>query len=131
MRSKIGLERRIMTKEEYRKQLVRMWDSLRDEHRGEENCVGVICSDCPLYNNKACGLFYAFEALELVENWSKEHPVKTNAEKFREVFGFEPLTTTCPCVISDIQCEDCEYFNYDDGLCYGTSFWNAEYKQTK
>ena len=30
--------------------------------------------------------------VEIVEKWSKEHPIMTNARKFMEVFGCEPRT---------------------------------------
>lgn len=36
-----------MTKEEfmerYKENLLRLWDSLRTEHKGEKDCVGVMC----------------------------------------------------------------------------------------
>lgn len=101
-----------MTKEEYKKNLIRMFDSLRTKNKGEENCDGISCSNCP-FNRKVCNtgklIFYSFKAIEkaieIVENWAKEHPIVTNADKFREVFGFE----------------------YDD-VCDVNRFWNAEYK---
>lgn len=99
----------MMTKEEYQKELVRMFDSLRDDKfKGETHCKGIKCIYCPLYH-KACqvvdGEVYGFfNALEIIEKWSREHPI-TNADKFREVFGFE----------------------YDD-VCDVNRFWNAEYK---
>lgn len=30
------------------------------------------------------------QAVKAVEQWSREHPVMTNAQKFEEVFGFNP-----------------------------------------
>ena len=46
----------------------------------------LICSDCPLFNG-GCGESNPDEAVDIVEQWSKEHPVMTNAMKFEEVFG--------------------------------------------
>ena len=34
------------------------------------------------------------EAVRIVEEWSKAHPIQTNGQKFVEVFGFEPTTWT-------------------------------------
>lgn len=124
-----------MTKEEYKKNLIRMFDSIRDEFKGEENCAGVDCgNNCPFFM-KVCGFgqikFHVYEAIETVENWAKEHPIKTNAEKFKEVFGIEPETQAC--VIPHIRkCENCEYYIPDGEECeVQAKFWNAEYKQTK
>lgn len=115
-----------MTKEEYKKNVIRMWDSIRDEaYKGTTKCVGVLCENCPLHG--ACGSFYVFETLELVENWAKEHQIKTNADKFREVFGTEPSKSTC---VNDIDCENCEYYvNGECDVC--DQFWNAEYNLVK
>lgn len=80
----------MLSKEEYKKNLTRMFDSLRTDYKGEDNCAGVRCSDCP-FDGAPCSLgaskFYLFETMEIVENWVKEHPVTTNADKFRELFG--------------------------------------------
>ena len=38
----------MMDKEEYKKEIVRMWDSIRDKHKGEYSCYGVDCDSCPL-----------------------------------------------------------------------------------
>lgn len=62
----------MLSKEEYQKNLIRMWNSLRDEaYKGATMCEGVICEDCPLHN-KACGAFYIFEAIKIVEQWGKK-----------------------------------------------------------
>lgn len=119
-----------MTKEEYKENLIRMWDSLRGyEYKGGINCIGVECCDCPL-NKKMCNTAYntaygAVEAIEIVENWVKEHPIKTNAMKFEEVFGFEPLRDCC---LINKECRDCKLNGEKN--CSET-FWNAEYKPMK
>lgn len=118
-----------MTKEEYKRNLIRMWDSLRIIHKGEKTCRGVGCVNCPL--GKVCNtgekIFRAYDAIEIVESWAKENPIVTNADKFKEVFGFEPLPIQS-CVNSQ-KCENCEYYcDYDAINC----FWDKEYKgQTK
>lgn len=117
----------MMTKEEYQKNIIRMFDSLRNECTGEKNCGGINCRDCPFYK-KVCHanniIINVYKAIEIVENWAKEHPVKTNAEKFKEVFGTEPPINAC---VNNIDCENCEY--YGDGDCNVRNlFWDAEYK---
>lgn len=122
----------MITKEEFQRDLIRMFDSLRNECKGEKNCEGINCRDCP-FDRKVCNAdietFHAHEAIEIVENWAEQHPIATNADKFREVFGFEP--TPIYCVNNNMKCSDCEYFDYNNGLCDVSIFWDAEYKPTK
>lgn len=68
----------MIDKETFGKEIVRMWDSIRDdEYKGIESCSGVnSCDECPL-NNIGCGeSLNAFEFIEAVEKWSKEHQPK-------------------------------------------------------
>lgn len=61
----------------YRRELVRMWDSLRDDNKGRNGCNGVDCKECPLHGFKygcSCSLS-AVEIYNAVEKWSKEHPI--------------------------------------------------------
>lgn len=113
-----------MTREEYKENLIRMFDSLRTKYKGESACAGIRCADCPFYG-KVCNatdtamlMFHVHEAVEIVEQWAKENQVVTNADKFKEVFGFEPN------VFAD---------NEKHILCNGyrtidEKFWDAEYK---
>lgn len=118
-----------MTKEEYKKNLVRMFDSLRTQYyEGAENCVGITCDNCP-FGEKVCNkgkvIFYSFEAIEIVENWAKEHPVKTNSEKFKEVFGFDMTI----CWDDNPSCDGCPFYD-GIGRCYSKEkFWDAEYNE--
>ena len=64
----------MMIKEEYEKELVRMWDSIRDEHKGEYSCLGVDCEFCQL--GRRCDRIFSFEMIEAVEKWAKENPPK-------------------------------------------------------
>lgn len=72
----------MMTKEEYKKELVRMWDSMRDDkYKGRNNCEGVICSECQFCDindndNDCYEPINAVEMVEAVEKWSNEHPQK-------------------------------------------------------
>jgi len=127
----------MLTKEEYQKTVVRMWDSLRDDKEGEPNCYGVDCEECPL-RKKACVMaipegsystvFSVYNAIEIVEQWGKEHPVMTNGDKFEEVFGKEPRDPStreliCPRAFTD------DDMKRSSRLCVGCAekFWDAEY----
>lgn len=55
------------------------------------------CGECGLAFGKeeGCGSYifdHPEEAVHIVEEWSKAHPIKTNGQKFVEVFGFVPTT---------------------------------------
>lgn len=67
----------MMNKEEYKKEIVRMWDSLRDDkYKGSCDCDGVpCCEECAFYQNgvHCCVSTNAFEMIEVVEKWSKKH----------------------------------------------------------
>ena len=95
---------------------------------GDENCVGISCSSCP-FDGKTCNtgalVFNSYEAIEIVEKWAKEHPIVTNAMKFKEVFGVE-YDAMNSCINLGIKCRDCDY--YEDGECDASNrFWSAEY----
>ena len=57
------------------------------------------CYGCPLKGTD-CSLNREFSEEQMInivdktEQWSKEHPVMTNAQKFKEVFGFIPADHT-------------------------------------
>lgn len=73
----------MMTKEEYKKEIVRMWDTLRgDEYKGKGSCAGVYCEDCQLSSSDVClSAEDIFEIYKIVEKWSKEHPQKHKISK--------------------------------------------------
>ena len=57
-------------------------------------CNAEWCYLCPLgiESNERCvtWLFtHPAEAVAIVEEWDVKHPVKTNADKFKDVFGFD------------------------------------------
>lgn len=76
----------MMTKEEYNRETVRMWDSVRTNSKGEHTCSGVQCEDCPLYYVSLCHSYgsinaydvyeKAIKCIDYVERWSKDHPPK-------------------------------------------------------
>lgn len=100
------------------------------------------CSDCPLSinrNNKCCGCSsfeseYTAEAVAIVENWGKEHPLATNAEHYAEELrkiGYnadvEYIKKTCPvhknaAFTKSRICNDAN----DCSECY--KWWNEDYK---
>lgn len=85
------------------------------------------CEDCPAL--KYCSEKSKIKELEkVIMNWAKEHPIKTNADKFREVFGFDTSTETsftfCPFINDGCDSENCE-------TCGKHDFWNQEYKEPK
>jgi len=118
-----------MEKEEFKKEYVRMMDSARnDKNKGRCNCDGVSCGVCPL-DDFCWNSINAFETIEAVEKWAKEHPIVTMAGKFKEVFGVEPKNTVnmwcCPETIGfphtgcgSADCGDCK-----------EQFWTSEYKE--
>lgn len=69
----------MIDKETYKREVVRMWDSIRTTNKGEHSCDGVNCKDCPL-NQHLCkttiDVFDVYDFVEVVEKWSKEHPQK-------------------------------------------------------
>lgn len=66
----------MMTKEEYKKEIARMFDSMRDDkYKGYYECSDVQCCErCALYDIDCGSSTNAFEMIEAVEKWSKEHP---------------------------------------------------------
>ena len=68
----------MMDKEEYKREIIRMFDSLRDDRlKEDDDCSGVqCCEECALYGIDCGNSTKAFEMIEAVEKWSKEHPQK-------------------------------------------------------
>lgn len=64
-----------------------------------------VCTQCPIgkvlnrHSESKCvsGIQnYPVEVLEAIEDWRKEHPEKTNAQKFEEIFGIKPENAEPP-----------------------------------
>ena len=127
-----------MTKEEYKKTYIRMMDSLRvnTQYIGSDTCTGVLCEKCPFKNIVGvdrCDLSNAFEAIEIVEKWGKEHPIMTMKDKYKEVFGCEPKKENgqyfCPSLFGITKSESCA--KKDCWAC-ARKFWESEeYKAPK
>lgn len=127
----------MLSKEEYKKKLVRMWDSVRrynSPYKGDNKCNGVNCEKCPIYAH-CCDayqddirVYNAFEIIDAVEKWSKEHPVITNRDKFKEIFGWEIPKSLRDCYA--VQYCDCLESN-DCSECPYNGFWGKEYKEPK
>lgn len=90
------------------------------------------CCRCPIYSKNTqsmwdCNQYAAknpeeFEDIILV--WAEEHPYKTNADKFKEVFGIELLDNDCAGINCPKDCGYCSECKYD-------GFWSQEYKEPK
>ena len=89
-----------MTREEYEKTYIRMMNSLRKNSKGEHSCKAVNCTDgCPFKPvciKKDSLIYNALKCVEIVEQWGKDHPIVTNADKFKEVWGVEPRAIDFP-----------------------------------
>lgn len=84
----------MIDKETYKKELMRMYAWVRDDdtYNMKECCnfTGKNCNECPIrqycfvFNPHARGMtrpYDAFEVIETVEKWSKEHPQKHKISK--------------------------------------------------
>lgn len=123
-----------MTKEEYKKNLIRYFNSLRDNRKSVMIfCDDIICSECMF--SELCHDFErpgmqphqmfkaSFEVIELLEKWAKEHPAITNKEKIEELFGvkIDPKHGCPPGVgrCGDSDCEECR------------KWWSDKYEEPK
>lgn len=73
------------------------------------------CSECPLQDKENCGCImdtieYVEKAVQIVEQWAKDHPVKTRQSEFLKMF---PNAEFCRDVINILPCsiekEMCKY----------------------
>jgi len=127
----------MLSKEEFKKELVRMWDTLREKHKGVHGCEGIeSCKECPLH--KCClnkldddQVYNAMEIIEIVEKWSKEHPIVTNRDKFKEVFGINLYDTTHECVGLTCPSNAFSTLPTDCRTCPHNGYWSKEYKEPK
>lgn len=82
-----------MDAKEYIREKIRMFDSLRDNsiYRGKNSCGGVECDDCPMLGASRKCINAVEESVDIVEKWSKEHPIKTILADFLEKHPNAPL----------------------------------------
>ena len=74
------------------------------------------------------------ETVRIVEEWSKEHPIQTRAEKFREVFGKSPISCTGKYMMppmGELKCEECESNKGHGTVCDYAAWWSAPYELLK
>lgn len=88
------------------------------------------CTECPAYRYH-CGEEFdeqEEDGVSIVEQWAKEHPVKTRQSEFLKMFpnaeiGDDGLPNIAPCQLNAMSCEDrggCDKCRRD--------FWLAEIK---
>lgn len=68
----------MIDKDTYKRELIRMWDSVRVINKGGQTCMGVICDECQLHGFKyGCkSLLSTVEVYGAVLGWSEDHPPK-------------------------------------------------------
>lgn len=90
------------------------------------------CNGCKLkelmdkHNITSCSkvlLQYPQEAENIIMEWSDEHKIQTNADKFKEIFGVGINETDC-CLKVECKYSNCRECEWDD-------FWYREYKEPK
>lgn len=97
----IEIDGEFYTEEQYKKDLMRMFDAFRDEtNKGTKDCKSVKCNECPIkcfcgnaFSDFGEDHFETFKKIKLVYNWAKEHPIVTNRDKLKEVFGINVINS--------------------------------------
>jgi len=92
------------------------------------------CGACILgkFDDGNCGTYdFPEQVVEIVEKWSKEHPVKTYKDVFLEMLPKAPLNEKghpkcCPSSLFNLD-ERCPMVNDSETSC--TDCWNREYKE--
>lgn len=88
------------------------------------------CRDCPLdieNNGKGtnCDTFmeaYTDLAESILKKWAAKHPIKTNRDKFIEVFGYPThISEECKC-----KC-NIAFDGEDKTMCLDCDWWDKEY----
>ena len=102
-------------------------------------CKNQSCEECPVYKNDMCCMVgfdddsveSIEETISKVEQWAKDHPVKTRQSEFLKMFPNADLTRLLPCMIEKDKrpmwcgkyadfganscCDECRY-----------AYWNEE-----
>ena len=70
----------MINKETFKKDYIRMMDSVRHDHQylGDFSCRGVYCTDCPLKLVECEHSEGASDVVNIVEQWSIKHPFINN-----------------------------------------------------
>ena len=96
------------------------------------------CKECPAYKEGTCMVGFGDysvenieETISKVEQWAKEHPVKTRQSEFLKLFPKADLTRLLPCVIEKdkraMRCAKYSCFSNPNycGMCRD-DYWNEE-----
>ena len=75
---------------EVMKQRERMCESFHDKY-GDPKCNECLINRESLFGCSDYVTHYYKEAEKIIMDWAKAHPIKTNADKFEEVFGVKPV----------------------------------------
>ena len=93
-------------------------------------CLSNECKDCPLNDlahlTDTCEvsvIAYPQRAYAIVDQWSKEHPIVTNSDKFKEVFGKPIGSYGAPCPNG--------LTIYENGTMSNLEWLQQEYKEPK
>lgn len=89
----IKIDDEIYTERQFKRDLTRFFDTYRDknsEYMGSSSCNDVVCMDCPLHEDiSVCSVSKAesFDLIKFVYDWAQKHPIVTNLDKLKELFG--------------------------------------------
>ena len=95
-------------------------------------CKNQSCNECPVYKN-GCMVGFDDDSIKIidetvskVEQWAKEHPIKTRKSEFLKMFPNADIDCILPCDLDKNlkrgHCHD------DDGGCFycKQEYWNEE-----
>lgn len=101
-------------------------------------CENQACKECPVYEDECCMVGFGDnsirnieETVSKVEQWAKDHPVKTRQSEFLKMFPNADLTSLLPCVIEKdkraMRCAKYSCFSSPNycGMCRD-DYWNEE-----
>lgn len=92
------------------------------------------CFECPLQDKENCGCIadtieYVENAVPIVEQWAKEHPVKTRQSEFLKLFPnaqkSDGIINICPILIDEGYKSTSECLGTRCNVCRQL-FWNEE-----
>lgn len=102
-------------------------------------CKNKDCKECPVYKNNTCCMVgfdddstkSIEETVLKVEQWSKDHPVKTRQSEFLKMFPNADLTRLLPCQVEkDKRPMRCAKYGYLSITCRcdrcRDDYWNEE-----
>lgn len=82
-----------MTREEYEKEHRRLCDVYYPHC---ERCVlSKWCENSDTVKDYYSVINEAYDIVQVVEKWAQEHPIQTNADKFKDVFGKDIVQGVC------------------------------------